>query len=372
MDLSWLDPSIAELKKTAGNDQYKAKNYGEALKLYSEAIDLCPDNAIYYGNRSACLMMMGDYKEALNDSQHAVSIDHKFSKGYERIIKCCLALGDIIGAKEAIKKLTSIGSMKDAYPSNPCTLFTRGLYLYHKTDVDLDECLKHFKQAFTLDSDFDKERSIWQQVNRLKEMRETGNKLFKEGHFRKAHEKYTEALQINPLSEDIKSKILFNRALMSSKLGKIRDAIADCSSSLRINRTYLKAILLRAKCHSDLFNYKDCIKDYKAALKINRTFDIEIALSKAKIAFNTSKMSRKRPEKKNYYQILGIERGASAKVIRQAYKKLALIHHPDRHSNATENVKRDHERIFKEIGQAYEVLSDFQKKAQYDSRRRRT
>lgn len=194
---------------------------------------------------------------------------------------------------------------------------------------------------------------------------QSGNNFFKNGQFLKAHHKYTEALQITPLNEDIKSKVLFNRALMNSKIGRLHDAIDDCTSSLKINRNYLKAILLRAKCHSDLHNYKECIKDYKAAMKINYSDEIKIALDKAKIAFNKAKMTQK-PEKKNYYQILGVERNATAEVIRQAYKKLALIHHPDRHSSATEDVKREHERIFKEISQAYDTLNDSFKKAQYD------
>lgn len=58
-------------------------------------------------------MMMGDYKGALQDSRHAISIDNQFAKGYDRVIKCCLALGDIIGAELANKKLSEIGSNND-------------------------------------------------------------------------------------------------------------------------------------------------------------------------------------------------------------------------------------------------------------------
>lgn len=83
------------------------------MRLYTEAINLCPDNAAYYGNRSACLMMMGDYKGALKDSRDAVQLDDRFAKGYDRIIKCCLSLGDAVGAEQAIKKLADIGSNND-------------------------------------------------------------------------------------------------------------------------------------------------------------------------------------------------------------------------------------------------------------------
>jgi DnaJ-class molecular chaperone len=63
---------------------------------------------------------------------------------------------------------------------------------------------------------------------------------------------------------------------------------------------------------------------------------------------------------KDYYQILGVSKNASAQEIKKAYRKLALEYHPDRNKS-----KEAHEK-FKEINRAYEVLSDSQKKQQYD------
>lgn len=150
--------------------------------------------------------------------------------------------------------------------------------------------------------------------------------------------------------------------------------IKDCSDSLKINRTYLKTILLRAKCYSDLHNYKECIKDYKAALKIKYTIEIEIALKKAKRDKEREAKRKfyeekkyKRRKNKNYYDILGLDRYATAMDIRRAYKKLALKHHPDRHVNESESFRREQEGIFKVIGNAYEVLSDPHKRSRYDN-----
>lgn len=58
-------------------------------------------------------MMMGDYRGALKDSRDAVQIDDNFAKGYDRIIKCSLSMGDVVGAELAIKKLSEIGSNND-------------------------------------------------------------------------------------------------------------------------------------------------------------------------------------------------------------------------------------------------------------------
>lgn len=63
---------------------------------------------------------------------------------------------------------------------------------------------------------------------------------------------------------------------------------------------------------------------------------------------------------RDYYQILGVTKGASDAEIKKAYRKLALEYHPDRNKSKEADAK------FKEINKAYEVLGDSQKKAQYD------
>jgi len=64
--------------------------------------------------------------------------------------------------------------------------------------------------------------------------------------------------------------------------------------------------------------------------------------------------------KRDYYEILGVQKGASADQIKQAYRKLAMQYHPDR------NKSPDAAERFKEISEAYAVLSDEKKREQYD------
>jgi molecular chaperone DnaJ len=64
--------------------------------------------------------------------------------------------------------------------------------------------------------------------------------------------------------------------------------------------------------------------------------------------------------KRDYYDVLGVSRTASKEEIKDAYRKLAMQYHPDR------NKAPDAEEKFKEISEAYAVLSDDEKKAQYD------
>lgn len=66
-------------------------------------------------------------------------------------------------------------------------------------------------------------------------------------------------------------------------------------------------------------------------------------------------------EYKDYYKILGVERTASADEIKKAYRQLALKYHPDRNPNDAEAEEK-----FKEINEAYQVLSDKEKRQHYD------
>src|SRR3978361_69955 len=65
--------------------------------------------------------------------------------------------------------------------------------------------------------------------------------------------------------------------------------------------------------------------------------------------------------KRDYYEILGVSKGAPADDIKKAYRKVAMQYHPDRNPG-----DKSAEEKFKEAAESYEVLSDGDKKAQYD------
>ena len=71
-------------------------------------------------------------------------------------------------------------------------------------------------------------------------------------------------------------------------------------------------------------------------------------------------------QKRDYYEVLGLQKGASADDIKSAYRKAALKWHPDRWVNGTDQEKKTAEENFKEASEAYTVLSDPDKKARYD------
>lgn len=70
--------------------------------------------------------------------------------------------------------------------------------------------------------------------------------------------------------------------------------------------------------------------------------------------------------KRDYYEVLGVDKNASAADIKKAYRKIAIQYHPDRQGDKSEAEKKEAEEKFKEAAEAYSVLSDETKRQQYD------
>lgn len=420
------------MKKENGNQLFKIKQYKSALPLYTEAIELCPETAAYYGNRAACYIMLNRYLEALEDSRKSVQLDSNFVKGYIRILKCSIALGDVMAADQAIKKikeldpfttaitnemkcyenlkqyeeeaakayekkdyrkvvycmdrcldsaptcahykiqkaecLVFLGRLQEAQElantilhidkGNADAIYVRGMCLYYEDNID--SASNHFMQVLRLAPDHKKAMNIFKKSKLLKKKKDEGNDVFKSGKLQDAYKIYTEALAVDPLNKKINAKLYLNRAIVLSRLNKLREAVEDCNTALILEDTYLKALLRRAKCYSDLGEYEDAVKDYEKAYNMDKSKDNKKLLQDAKLAL-------KRSKRKDYYKILGVDRNATDDEIKKAYRKRALVHHPDRHANASDAEKKEQEKKFKELGEAYGILSDPKKKARYDS-----
>ena len=66
-------------------------------------------------------------------------------------------------------------------------------------------------------------------------------------------------------------------------------------------------------------------------------------------------------DKRDYYEVLGLQKGADESQIKSAFRKMAMKYHPDRNPN-----DKEAEEKFKEVNEAYSVLSDHEKKEKYD------
>lgn len=238
-------------------------------------------------------------------------------------------------------------SLLRANTQDPEALVLRGRALYAQGENE--KAVQHFRKALSCDPDF-KDAIKWLRiVQKLDRMKEEGNAEYKSGRWDSAISKYTAALEIDPSNKGINSKILQNRALCRIKLKQYEDAISDCDRAISMDPNYLKARKTKANALGQAERWEDAVREWKSIQEIEPE-DRGIAKE-----IRRAELELKKAQRKDYYKILGIEKTADDNAIKKAYRKLAIVHHPDKNPGDEQAEAR-----FKDISEAYETLSDSQ------------
>uniref|UniRef100_A0A671N6D4 Small glutamine-rich tetratricopeptide repeat-containing protein alpha n=1 Tax=Sinocyclocheilus anshuiensis TaxID=1608454 RepID=A0A671N6D4_9TELE len=108
----------AEHLKTDGNDQMKVENFSAAVEFYSKAIQLNPQNAVYFCNRAAAYSKLGNYAGAVQDCERAIGIDPNYSKAYGRMGLALASLNKYSEAVSFYKKALELDPDNDTYKAN--------------------------------------------------------------------------------------------------------------------------------------------------------------------------------------------------------------------------------------------------------------
>lgn len=222
------------------------------------------------------------------------------------------------------------------------------------------QALKHCSEALRLDPDHTPAREMRSRIKELDALKAGGNAAFSSAQYDEAIRLYTAAIDFDPNLVDLLPTLYTNRATAKSKKGEFESAIADCDLALASNPRHLKALLRRAACKMEMEAYQQAIDDYQAAQELEPN-DRAIAQS-----LRHAKVELKKSLRKDLYKIIGVTKRATEVEIKKAYKKMALAWHPDRHSAGSEAEREEAEKRFKEIGEAFEILSDPAKKNKYD------
>ncbi|KAK6511946.1 hypothetical protein TWF481_000847 [Arthrobotrys musiformis] len=236
---------------------------------------------------------------------------------------------------------------------DPDALVMRGRILYAQGENA--KAAQHFQEALRCDPDFKDARVYLKRAKELDKKKEMGNEAFKKGDFENARLLYSEALGVDPENKGTNAKIYQNRAMTLAKLKCYDDAISDCDAALKLDPTYTKARRTRAKVLGQAGKWEEAVRELKGLYESNPqdgTLPKEI---------RQAELELKKSLRKDYYKILGIEKDANEQQIKKAYRQMAIKWHPDKNpDNPNADAK------FKDIGEAYETLSDMHKRDRYD------
>ncbi|KAK4106734.1 TPR-like protein [Parathielavia hyrcaniae] len=265
---------------------------------------------------------------------------------------------------EALLKMSDANSLGEAQniamsllrlnSQDPEALVLRGRALYQQGEND--KAVQHFRKALSCDPDFRDAIKWLRTVQKLERMKEEGNTQYKAGRWQAALDLYTSALDVDPTNKGTNSKILQNRALCRIKLKQYDDAIADCDKAIALDPQYIKARKTKANALGLAEKWEAAVREWKSIQELDpedRSIPKEV---------RRAELELKKSQRKDYYKILAIEKTATEQEIKKAYRKLAIVHHPDKNPGDTEAEAR-----FKDISEAYETLIDPQKRERYDS-----
>lgn len=256
---------------------------------------------------------------------------------------------------EAYLKMGNVNALGDAQNvamsllrhnnQDPEALVLRGRALYAQGDND--KAVQHFRQAINCDPDYRDAVKYLRIVQKLDRMKAEGNAEYKAGRWQAAVDKYTEALGIDPQNKGTNSKLLQNRALCLIQLKDYTGAISDCERAISLDPSYTKAKKTKATALGKSGKWEDAVRELKELQEADPQ-DATIAKEIRK-----AELELKKSKRKDYYKILGVEKDADENQIKKAYRKAAIIHHPDKNPDDADAAER-----FKDIGEAYETLSD--------------
>ncbi|KAF7988139.1 hypothetical protein HCN44_007633 [Aphidius gifuensis] len=395
--LTYYTKIIAECSNDASHYANRAaclmmtKNYKEALVDAKKSVDINPTFITGHVRVAKCLMILGKFMEAkicLNkisqiDPTNEVVKNEKIK--LSKVQLCMEIMNESIAnekynlALENINEILKISTHSDFYKikKSECLAYI-GNYEWaeqianevlqvDKTNIDakfvLSLCLYQSNVNSAMDMlmevlravpDHPKAMEIYKKAKTLIGKKHAGNVAYNKYNYAKAYSLYSEALKVDENNIGIAKKLYYKMAKASYKLKNYKQSIEDCSKALKIFPNNIDFLIHRGDSYMKICDYKSAVEDLTTALRLNPfSNECRHLLYEAMTLLKVSKSS-----KSKYHDILGVKKSASLDDIRKAYHEKAMLHHPDRHSNATQEQKMFNEKKFKDITQAYRKLTE--------------
>ncbi|KAL5033965.1 hypothetical protein BDV3_003587 [Batrachochytrium dendrobatidis] len=333
---SWFDPdsskqdvislindiSYAKEASLQADEHLQAKNCEAAVEHLNNLIALTTFNYNSRISRAECFLLLNDRASAINDYKICAKIKPDSTSLYLKLSLLHLELGETA---------ESIANSKECL----------------RLDPDHRECIKQFKRVKKLDKELKNmaafvEKRKWRSVIDI---------LFGQNGVIKDFE----GIGANSLNIQVYSYACRGYGALRKDI----DAIDWCSRTLSLDAENVEALITRANALLEKEDYREAISDFQKAHEYDKN-DPRISEG-----YNRAQKLQKQAGMRNYYKTLGVQRSATKKEIKKAFRKLAQQWHPDKYSGT---LSRDQvQRKMSEINQAYEVLGNDELREQYDN-----
>ncbi|KAK9808783.1 hypothetical protein WJX72_003609 [[Myrmecia] bisecta] len=463
----WADGEYSDSGADRANDEgmraYSAGLYSAAFDHFTEAIRLCPQKAVYHGNRAAAAGKLGQHKTAAEDCRNAISRDETYVKGYLRGAAAHLGLNEPqeaerlyaqalklqpqnraaqVGLQRAAQQAASLSAstaceqagassgQRAAMPQAPLSekdaaqlLYTADQLLHANPTLSaakyskmealihcrrymdalemapallegadklclmaeaqwrqgcLDKALTQLQEALTGAPNNAKCQKLQAVVLQLHGLTSQAAAFYDEGCYQDCTETCTEALASLHAAacSGLFARLLHQRAQAHLHRQHVEAARTDLDAALQLEPYNPECLLLRSQVQQQAGRAEAAFLDLQRLASAAPGFPgmLELLEQAATLCLGRRKGARTGKEHRSskagdesYYDILHVVPDCEGHEIRRAYRLLASQWHPDKWATASAEAQELATKTFGMIQQAYETLSDANKRLQYDA-----
>eukprot|EP00804_Cyclotella_cryptica_P001514 CCRYP_003731-RA/>CCRYP_003731-RA protein AED:0.08 eAED:0.08 QI:304/1/1/1/1/1/3/76/544 len=258
-------------------------------------------------------------------------------------------LGDYYGV------ISDTGKLLKAFPQHLEAYALRGEAYWRLNEVEMAG--KHFREGLKLDPEHEGCKACHRIMKKVTKKDKKGDDYFTKGNYKQAIDLWWEAMNNDMSHLHFVRPTLLKVVKAHILLGEYDKAVEEANKHVA-NEESVEGLHALGEALMAGERFDEAIRTYQKALDIapdDKKRECQQKVEEAQVALKQSK-------EKNYYKILGVPRNADLKTIKKEYKKLALQWHPDKNSENKEAA----EKMFQDISEAYEVLSDKELRAKYD------
>lgn len=336
----------------------------QAVEEYSMVTSSSTDNTLQLEFQMAreCQQTQAAATAAFVNQHYDVAVHHyttmlsrfvELGSGLEYLYPKAVSLyhtGDYYGC------ISDTGRLLKANANKPDVYKLRGDAYY--TLGEHEQAVLHYREALKMDPEHKDSKAGHKKVKAIEKKLKKGDSAYAALDIPAALEYWEAAIAVDP------QHTAFIRPL-TLKMAKAHATQKNTDEGLAMVQQYLdeqetiEGITVMAEIQQMADDFEGAVRTMERAVEIAPD---DASRQTAQKKLQEFQVALKQSKEKNYYKILGLQRNANKKEIKKAYRDLALQWHPDKN---TDN-KEEAEKMFHDIAEAYEVLSDEELKGRYD------
>ncbi|KAJ1434639.1 hypothetical protein B484DRAFT_326005 [Ochromonadaceae sp. CCMP2298] len=290
-------------------------NYALAKDFLDQALRYAESSSALLMARSRCWFQLGEQFECIADSGKVLKLQSDHMEALELRARAYFTIGEFETAKAHLSRAL-------------------------KFDPEHEECKK-----------------VYRVLKKIMDGLKKASKAGEAGDHARAAEWLLKVISYDPEHHVLVPRAKLDLAKAYRQLKQYRDAKGAVEEVLGRDEGNVEAHIVLGQVLVDMEDFEAAVHQFTKAKEIAGDNSVNDELRRAEAALKQSKQ-------KDYYKILKVGRRANSKEIKKAYREAALVWHPDKHKGEEE--KERAEKQFQLVAEAYEVLSDDEKRSKYD------